>query len=143
MNVDDTLLVGRILFIAALYIFLMLLAFLLWRELRATASRSTERAPADLLIVEPYDTGLDPGERIGLLALTAIGRSAENDVVLDDSFLSAEHARLSWNGRGWVVEDLGSTNGTFVNGKQVRHAVAVKPGDTIEFARVKAKLVPL
>lgn len=143
MSVDDALLIGRVAFIAALYLFLFLLAILLWKELRVKGARSTERAPADLLVVEPFDTGLDPGERIPLLALSSIGRGRENDVALDDSFLSGDHARLSWNGRGWVLEDLNSTNGTRLNGKAVRKAVAVKPGDVIEFGRVKVKMVPL
>jgi hypothetical protein len=143
LSVDEALLVGRVAFIVALYLFAVILAFLLLRELRTKSSRATERAPADLLVVEPHDTGLDPGERIPLLALSTVGRGRENDVTLDDSFLSAEHARLSWNGKGWVVEDLGSTNGTRVNGKPVRRAVAVKQGDMIEFGRVKVKLTPL
>ncbi len=143
MSVDDALLAGRVAFIVALYLFLLVLALLLWRELRVKGVRTTERAPADLLIVEPFDTGLDPGERIPLLALSSIGRGQENDVTLDDSFLSADHARLSWNGRGWVLEDLNSTNGTRLNGKSVRKAMAVKAGDMIEFGRVKVKLVQL
>jgi pSer/pThr/pTyr-binding forkhead associated (FHA) protein len=57
--------------------------------------------------------------------------------------ISAQHARLTWNGRGWVLEDLNSTNGTFVNGKPVERPVAVKQGDVIELGRVKVKLVPL
>ena len=92
-------------------------------------------------MVEPFETGLEPGERIELLALSTIGRGSDNDITLNDTFVSAEHARLSWNGRGWVIEDLGSTNGTRVNGKSIRRAAAVKAGDTLEFGRVKLKLV--
>jgi hypothetical protein len=143
LSVDDALLIGRVAFIVALYLFLLLLAFLLWRELRVKGARPNERAPADLIVVEPFDTGLDPGERVALLAQSSIGRGAENDIVLDDSFMSTDHARLSWNGRGWVLEDLNSTNGTRVNGKSVKRATAVKPGDMIEFGRVKMKLVAL
>jgi hypothetical protein len=143
MTIDDALLLGRIAFIVALYLFLLLLAFLLWRELRVRGSRATERAPADLLIMDPSATGLDPGERIPLLAQSTIGRSRENDVTLDDAVVSSQHARLTWNGRGWVLEDLNSTNGTFVNGKPVERAVAVRQGDVIELGRVKVKLVPL
>jgi len=143
LNVDDILLVGRVLFIVALYLFLFLLAALLRRELRQSASPSEERGPADLLLVDPAESGLDAGERIPLLALSRVGRSADNDVVLDDTFVSTEHARLVWNGRGWVVEDLKSTNGTRVNGHPVKKTTAVKPGDTIEFGRVKGKLVTL
>ena len=143
MSVDDALLVGRIAFVVALYLFLILLALLLRRELLARAAQPGERAPGDLLVVDPFETGLEPGERIPLIALSSIGRSNENDIVLSDTFVSAEHAKLHWNGRGWVVEDLGSTNGTRVNGKPVRRAMPVKVGDTVEFGRVKARLVPL
>ena len=143
MSVDNVLLIGRIVFIVALYGFLLALALLLRRELRVRGARSTERAPADLLVVEPSDTGLDPGERIPLLATSAIGRGEENDVILDDSFLSQDHARLLFNGRGWVLEDLGSTNGTKVNGHVVSKPTAVKVGDTLEFGRVRVKLVPV
>ncbi|MBV9279438.1 MAG: FHA domain-containing protein [Chloroflexi bacterium] len=134
---------GRVLFLAALYLFLLVLALLLRRELRLRASRSDERAPGDLLVVDPYETGLEAGERIPLLALATIGRDNDNDVILTDTFVSAEHAKLSWNGRGWVLEDLGSTNGTRVNGKPVHRSTPIKPGDTIEFGRVKTRLVPL
>lgn len=143
ISIDDALLLGRVAFIVALYLFLVLLGILLWRELRARGARATERAPADLLVMDPAGTGLDPGERIPLLAQSTIGRSRENDVTLDDAVISAQHARLTWNGRGWVIEDLNSTNGTFVNGKQVDRPRAVKQGDVIDLGSVKMKLVPL
>jgi hypothetical protein len=142
LSVDDILLVGRIVFVAALYLFLVLLAILLRRELRAGSVQAEERAPGDLLVVEPAETQLEPGERLPLLALTRIGRDGENDVVFDDTFVSSNHARLIWNGRGWVVHDLGSTNGTRVNGKTVKRAASVKSGDQLEFGRVRVKLVP-
>jgi hypothetical protein len=141
LSVDEALLVGRAAFLVALYLFLLLLALLLRRELRTRGIPATERAPADLLIVEPFETGLDPGERIPLLAVSNVGRTEENDVVLRDSFLSAAHARLTWNGRGWSLEDLNSSNGTRVNDRPVRRPVAVRAGDAIEFGRVKTKLV--
>jgi predicted component of type VI protein secretion system len=143
LSVDEALLIGRAAFLVALYLFLLLLVILLWRELRVKGARPNERAPADLMIVEPFDTGLDPGERIPLLAESSVGRGRESDILLDDSFLSADHARLSWNGRGWVLEDLNSTNGTKVNGKPVKKPTAVKSGDLIEFGRVKVKLIAL
>lgn len=141
MSVDEALLVGRAAFLVALYLFLLLLALLLRRELTARSTPATERAPGDLLVIEPYDTGLDPGERVPLLAVSTIGRGEENDVILRDGFLSVEHAKLSWNGKGWVLEDLKSTNGTLVNDKPVRKTVAVKEGDTLQFGRVKTRLV--
>ncbi len=141
MSIDDILLIGRIAFVAALYVFLLVLAVLLKRELGASAAGANERAPADLLIVEPGETDLQPGDRLPLLARTTVGRTDENDIVLVDTFVSSEHARLAWNGRGWALEDLGSTNGTRVNGKQIKKRVAIRVGDVLEFGRIKVKLV--
>lgn len=143
MSVDDILLLARVLFLAALYVFLVVLALLLRRELRSRRLPSEDRAPGDLMVVDPADSGLDPGERLPLLAHSSIGRGDENDVVLGDTFVSGEHARLAWNGNGWVIEDLGSTNGTFVNGKQVKRATSVRPGDELKIGNVKLKLVAL
>lgn len=143
MNVDNALLLGRVLFVAALYLFLLMLALLLVRELRSQTSSADQRAPGDLLLVDPAETGWDAGERIPLLILSRVGRSSDNDIVLNDSFVSTEHARVAWNGRGWTVQDLESTNGTRINSKQIKRSTAVKPGDTIEFGRVKCKLVTL
>jgi len=143
LNVDNALLLGRVLFLAALYLFLLMLALLLVRELRSQTAGADQRAPGDLLLVDPAETGLDAGERIPLLILSRVGRSSDNDIVLNDSFVSTEHARVAWNGRGWTVQDLESTNGTRINGKQLKRSTAVKPGDTIEFGRVKCKLVTL
>lgn len=143
MSVDEILFLGRIAFVAALYLFLLMLGLLLRRELRTHQTLAEERAPADLLMMEPHDSDYEPGERIPLLTETTIGRATENAVVLNDTFVSSEHARLVWNGKGWVLEDLGSTNGTQVNGHRVKRAAAVKPGDVIELGRVKLKLVPV
>lgn len=59
-----------------------------------------------------------------------LGRKSPADVVLDDAQLSRSHARLTWTDSGVFVEDLGSTNGTFVGGRRVEQVV-VGPGDEI------------
>jgi len=60
-----------------------------------------------------------------------IGRSSKADLSLPDRSLSREHARLFKSEDGWVVEDLGSRNGTFINGQPVRRPAAVKAGDAL------------
>src|SRR5215207_793209 len=61
-----------------------------------------------------------------------IGRSRSCDVVLDDANVSRQHAEVRPRGGGWIVADLGSTNGIAVNGLRVEQAHALKPGDRIE-----------
>lgn len=60
-----------------------------------------------------------------------IGRAPENDIVLDFPQVSTNHARFTPDGDGFWVEDMGSTNGTFVNGRQIRQAARVTFSDKI------------
>ena len=61
----------------------------------------------------------------------SIGRTAENDVVLADNSISRQHLSIRDKGRAYILQDLGSSNGTLLNGKPVREAV-LKPGDKIQ-----------
>lgn len=57
-----------------------------------------------------------------------IGRGADNDIVVDDPEVSRHHARLTRRGHDWILEDLGSRNGTFVNGQRISGPVVLTPG---------------
>lgn len=60
-----------------------------------------------------------------------IGRDATNGVAINDAEVSRKHARLVFQGGKYVLEDLGSTNGTFVNGQRLAGQVVLKPGDVV------------
>jgi pSer/pThr/pTyr-binding forkhead associated (FHA) protein len=60
-----------------------------------------------------------------------VGRDASNGVAINDAEISRKHSRLSFQGGKYVLEDLGSTNGTFVNGQRLAGPVVLKPGDVI------------
>jgi DNA-binding response OmpR family regulator len=64
--------------------------------------------------------------------VTTIGRWQDNDVVVDDRWVSRNHARIRREGETYVVEDLGSKNGTFVNGQRITGPVALADGDTLQ-----------
>ncbi len=68
-----------------------------------------------------------------------IGRAPSCDIILDNIRVSRNHARLYQSGGNWVLEDSGSTNGTFVNGRQISTAT-VTPSDTIVIAGIPLKL---
>ncbi len=61
-----------------------------------------------------------------------LGRSRESEIVIDDANVSRRHAELRPRGGAWVVSDLGSTNGTRLNGRQIHGPEVVRPGDEIE-----------
>jgi len=60
-----------------------------------------------------------------------IGRDSNNGVVINDSEISRKHARLTFQGGKYVLDDLGSTNGTFVNGQRLVGPVVLKSGDVV------------
>nr|WSX54756.1 FHA domain-containing protein [Streptomyces sp. NBC_00974] len=60
----------------------------------------------------------------------SLGRDPQGDVVIDDARVSWRHATIAWNGRGWGIEDHGSTNGTYVRGSRVQQAELV-PGTPV------------
>jgi len=60
-----------------------------------------------------------------------IGREAGNDIIINDAQVSRHHARLTLQGNAYILEDLGSTNGSFVNGRRVTGPVALSAGDMV------------
>jgi hypothetical protein len=76
--------------------------------------------------------GPQPGQRFSLTRPTiTIGREAGNDVVINDPQISRRHASLTWDGRQFIIQDLGSANGTFVNGVRLTAPRVLQQGDVI------------
>ena len=62
-----------------------------------------------------------------------VGRDLNNDIVINDPEVSRRHARFFLQGTFYVLEDLGSTNGTFINGQRLAAPYPLRPGDVITF----------
>lgn len=69
-----------------------------------------------------------------------MGRAQESTLVLDDDYASGRHARLFPQGSRWFLEDLGSTNGTFVKDQQLTRAVPIEPGTPIRIGKTVIEL---
>jgi hypothetical protein len=121
--------VVRLLFLGLLYLFLFQIVRALVRDLRA----ATQSATAELgrLHVLASPSGDPP---IG------VAFSLDNSIVIDDPFASTEHAVLTFRGRDWYVEDLGSTNGTYVNGNRVEGVAPLGYGDELQIGQVRLRL---
>jgi FHA domain-containing protein len=148
VDVEGVLLLLKIGFVVLLYLFI-------WRIVR-TASKDL-RLPQESFILAPQEAaaaGLrdrrPPEPKMGKLIVlkspalddrtefvldsagVTIGRSAQNDVALDDDeFASASHARVQPRQDGVWLEDVGSTNGTFLNGVKVSRPRKLTPGDLV------------
>jgi pSer/pThr/pTyr-binding forkhead associated (FHA) protein len=145
VNVDEALLILKIGFIVLLYLFI-------WRIVRS-ASRDFRTGQAqESVIIAPSEAAslglapaararlvvlkspaLDPGEEVPVDSLpVAVGRGGQNEVPLEgDEFASAQHARFESKRDGLWVEDIGSTNGTFVNGARVTTPRRLSRGDVV------------
>ncbi|MFA6108078.1 MAG: FHA domain-containing protein [Candidatus Latescibacterota bacterium] len=64
-----------------------------------------------------------------------IGRDPANDIVVDDEEVSAQHAQISCAGEGFWVKDLGTTNGTFVNGQRIQEPTPLHDEDLVKIGR--------
>ena len=64
----------------------------------------------------------------------SIGRELGNTIVINDAEVSRNHAKLTWQGAGYLIEDTGSTNGTFVNKQRISAPHAVKAGDLVSLS---------
>jgi hypothetical protein len=129
----------RLLFLALLYLFLARVVRSLLQDLRA-AAREPGASPGRLIVVESPAGEPGEGRSFDLDAITTLGRDVNNAIVIDDPFASSEHAVLTFRGRSWYVEDLGSTNGTFVNGRAVASVSPLGFGDEVSIGQVRMRL---
>jgi len=129
----------RLLFLALLYIFLARVVRSLLRDLRA-AAREPGASLGRLVVLDSPGGDPEQGRSFDLDAITTLGRDVNNAIVVDDPFASAEHAVLTYRGRSWYVEDLGSTNGTFVNGRAVASVAPLGFGDEVSIGQVRMRL---
>jgi hypothetical protein len=108
------------LFIGLIYLVLFVMLIAVRREMRLQMAGKLQVpsvAAGRLKIIKVgSDSRSRPGDILVLQNETMIGADKSNDLVLADRFVSARHARLRWDGVEWWLEDLGSKNGTLVNG---------------------------
>src|ERR671922_1886053 len=89
-----------------------------------------------------FTAGPLAGQRLELSAPLVLGREEGADVVVDDPEMSRRHAALRPAGDAVEVEDMGSLNGTWVNGARIQGRVRLAPGDTVQLGASQLELVP-
>ena len=155
-NVETTLLLLKIAFLVLLYLFI-------WRIVRSAARDL--RLPQESMILSPQQASallpqpgarelgrlvvlrspiLDEGEVVTLDSnALRVGRGADNDLSVDgDEYASAHHARFEPRRDGVYVEDVGSTNGTFVNGIRLTRDRRLIPGDVVRVGETDLRFEP-
>ncbi len=143
LSLGIIILLLRVTVVFLLYFFLWQVLRAVSRELRAgSAPAAVQASPyGQLVVASSGQTGVPVGKSFPLAPVTTIGRGTDNDVALNDTFLSSLHARLELQGGEWLLEDVNSTNGTFLNGFEVRDTTTVNTGDIIRIGRIELKMV--
>ncbi len=131
-------------FLAVLYLFLFAVARSALRDLRGGgaaapdpdgtgmhAVRGGRVAATDAWLVALAGAGLEIGERVDLFGGVTIGRGADADLRIEDRFASGVHCRVYSRGNTYLVEDMRSTNGTFLNGARLDGEAKLKDLDEI------------
>lgn len=147
---DQLLLVLKLCLLALLYLFFFRVVRAVWTEVRpappvptggpggmpmpgpARRRRADDRSgprTRELVVVEPIEAA---GRAFPLIGELSIGRAAGCQITLDDTYASQIHARVFARDNQWQVEDLGSTNGTWLNRHKVAGAMVMKPGDVLQ-----------
>jgi pSer/pThr/pTyr-binding forkhead associated (FHA) protein len=150
---DETLLILKGAFLVLLYLFIVLIARSATKDLGGApqesiilgAAEAAElraqvpvRAAAFRVLEGP---GLRAGSTISVTSATVAGRDPGSGILLDgDDFASSRHASIEPRADGVWVEDLGSTNGTFVNGEKITGKTLVRAGDAVRIGQTELRL---
>jgi hypothetical protein len=146
VNGDTELLALRLALIAVLFAFVAVSALTMRSGLMVRSSRGSARASAvmagpRLVLERPGRTGIEPGAAFALAGIMTIGRDAANGIMLADVSVSGRHATIEQVTGGWKLADLGSTNGTFVNGGPVDgRGVLLRGGERLMLGTIVLRL---
>ena len=149
---DQLLFVLRLCLLALLYLFFFRVLRAVWAEIKPPvaarpvapeaprkAKRTKAKAPkrSELLVLDPPD---QRGRTYPLGDELTLGRAAGCHVTVDDTFVSQIHARVLARDGQYLVEDLGSTNGTYLNRKKVSGPMVMQRGDRLQVGNTVLEL---
>jgi pSer/pThr/pTyr-binding forkhead associated (FHA) protein len=123
----------KILFIVLLFVFLWQVAGAIKIHIGGGSSSGRGKGPSELVVLRGE---VSQGKRVRLRGSGhTVGRSQDADIIIDDPYASDFHARVSAENGQTRVEDLGSTNGTYVNGRRITAPTGLVKGDTVQIGK--------
>ena len=143
MSLEWVLFGLRVLTTVILYTFLGLAFYIIWRDLKQAGNEpviSIQAMPRLRIVAAAEDKSFMVGDILPLQPVTHLGRDLENTIVIKDTAASARHARLSRENGVWWLEDLGSRNGTLLNGLPLSKPTSLADGDIISIGNIRFQL---
>ncbi len=157
---EIALLIIKVVFLALLWLFILSAVSVIRSDLFGKTVRASDQPQPQELETppppprkakrqrgQPRVFTISQGNQAGLSADLAggvimIGRSADCQLILDDDYVSTRHARVVGAPTGIYVEDLGSTNGTYVNGQRITAPTTITLADTVRIGKTMLRLEP-
>ncbi len=157
---EIALLIIKVAFLALLWLFILSAVSVIRSDLFGKTVRASDQPQPQELETpappprkakrqrgQPRVFTISQGNQAGLSADLAggvimIGRSADCQLILDDDYVSTRHARVVGAPTGIYIEDLGSTNGTYVNGQRITAPTTITLSDTVRIGKTMLRLEP-
>jgi pSer/pThr/pTyr-binding forkhead associated (FHA) protein len=157
---EIALLIIKVVFLALLWLFILSAVSVIRSDLFGKTVRASDQPQPQELETPPPPSKkvkrqrgqprvfmITQGNQAGLSADLAggvimIGRSADCQLILDDDYVSTRHARVVGAPTGIYIEDLGSTNGTYVNGQRITAPTTITLADTVRIGKTMLRLEP-
>lgn len=127
----------RYFFLALLFVFIIMVVRAVLTDTKAPAAtarkhRRRKRVQPQLVVVSSESKS---GAKYNIGRAVTVGRAPECEIITNDTYVSNKHARVYENEGMYLVEDLGSTNGTYVNGRKISYPLELRPGDRIKIGK--------
>jgi pSer/pThr/pTyr-binding forkhead associated (FHA) protein len=157
---EIALLIIKVVFLALLWLFILSVVSVIRSDLFGRTVRASDQPQPQELEAPPAPPGkvkrqrgqprvftITQGGQAGLSAdlgggVIMIGRGGDCQLILDDDYVSTRHARVVGSPNGIYIEDLGSTNGTYVNGQRITAPTTITLADTVRIGKTMLRLEP-
>ncbi len=129
--------------IAIIYLIIIFALRIMYKDIKGGAKKKiVKKKTMGLEVIERGENfNLRVGAVIPLNDELTVGRKADNLLILGDKYVSSQHVRIYRKNTDYVLQDLGSTNGTLMNSKRVKDRVVIKKGDEIKIGTSIFKVI--
>lgn len=143
MDFSRLTVIFRFVIIGIVYIIILFALRIMYKDIKSGGRKKVTRKKAfGLEVLDPgRNSILKKGSVLPINREVTIGRKENNVLVMDDQFVSGHHARVFIKNTDYMLEDLGSTNGTLLNGERIDGKIILKVGDEIEIGSAAFKVI--